>query len=296
MQDNFLRFHPIVNFLYFFLVIGFSMFFLHPVYMIITISAALSYSIMLLGIRGVKFSCVAMLPMLLVVACINPLFNHEGATILMYLKNGNPMTLESIIYGFVSGTMIITVILWFVCYNQIMTSDRFIFLFGKIIPSLSLIFSMVLRFVPLYRARIKVISNAQKCIGNDVSDGNLIQKAKNGIKILSIMTTWALENGIETSDSMRARGYGLKGRTAFSNFVMTTRDKIILAILLVLAGIVFGGSFFGLAKVQYFPNIKYTGFGLKNMVCYSAYFLLAYTPIVINIVEELKWKYFTSKV
>lgn len=296
MQDNFLGYHPIVNFLYFFFVIGFSMFFLHPVYMVISISAAFIYSVMLLGGKGVRFNCMVMLPMVLFVTFANPLFNHKGATILFYLKNGNPITMQSIIYGLVSGTMLVTVILWFVCYNQIMTSDRFIYLFGKIIPSLSLIFSMVLRFVPLYKQRIKIISDAQKCIGNDVTNGNIIEKAKNGIKILSIMTTWALESGIETSDSMRARGYGLKGRTAFSNFVMTKRDKVMLGILLVLVSIIIGGSILGLTKVRYFPTIIMTGFMPKSVVCYSAYFLLAYMPIMINIVEALKWKYFKSKI
>ena len=46
------------------------------------------------------------------------------------------------------------------------------------------------------------------------ASGSLLQRLKNAITILSIMVTWALENAIETADSMKSRGYGLPGRTA----------------------------------------------------------------------------------
>ena len=39
------------------------------------------------------------LPVLLLAALVNPAFNHAGVTILIYLPSGNPLTLESILYG-----------------------------------------------------------------------------------------------------------------------------------------------------------------------------------------------------
>ena len=188
MYDSFANFHPIVSFTYFTAVLLFSMFFMHPIFQFIAIFCAFIYSITLKGGKGLKFNIFYLLPMLLFMAVINPAFNHEGVTILFYLKNGNPITLESIIYGISAAGMFVTMILWFSCYNAVMTSDKFMYLFGRIIPALSLIFSMVLRFVPRYIEQIKIISNAQKCIGRDVTQGNIIQRAKNGIKILSIIS------------------------------------------------------------------------------------------------------------
>lgn len=296
MNDYFSKYHPLVNFTYFVFVIGFSMFFLHPIYMSISISGGFIYLIILNGKKGFKFNVFFMLPMLLIVGCINPLFNHEGETILFYLKNGNPFTLESVVYGLVSGVMLVTIIIWFSCYNKIMTSDKFIYLFGKIIPSLSLILSMVLRFVPEYKAKIITISNAQKCIGKDVSNGNIIQKAKNGIKILSIMITWSLENGIETADSMKARGYGLKGRTSFSNYKMNSRDKINLVLIIILAIFILFCATFDITTVRYFPTIRFTGFGMLNILSYITYFILFFMPVIITIKEEIRWKYLISKI
>lgn len=40
-----------------------------------------------------------MIPFLLFMAVMNPVFNHQGVTILFYLNNGNPITKESILYG-----------------------------------------------------------------------------------------------------------------------------------------------------------------------------------------------------
>jgi len=259
MKDAFSTFHPIVNFTYFTVVIVLSMFFMDPILMGIGLISALVYSSMLKGRKAVKFNLVYMLPLLLFM------------TILFYMQDGNPITLESIIYGVSSACMFVTTILWFSCYNIVMTSDKFIYLFGKIMPALSLIFSMVLRFVPRYTAKIKAIKNAQKCVGRDISQGKILKRAKNGIKILSIMTTWALENAIETADSMKSRGYGLPGRTSFSLFIIDSRDKIIITLML------------GLLIATF------------SFASFAAYFLLCMLPVIINITEEMKWKSIKSR-
>ncbi len=291
MSNSFKSFHPIVNFYYFVVVIFFSMFFMHPIFLSISLICSFIYSVALKGKKAVKFNILYMLPLLIVTAFINPAFNHEGVTILFYLKGGNPITLESIIYGIAAAMMFISVILWFSCYNEIMTSDKFIYLWGRIIPGISLIISMVLRFVPKYKAQIKNISNGQKSIGRDISNGNIITRAKNGIKILSIMTTWALENAIETADSMKSRGYGLRGRTSFSIFRFDKRDKITLSSMFILTVVILIGYWFGKNSIKYFPYIKIEPISAFSIVVYSSYFLLCITPVIADFREEIKWKY-----
>ena len=138
---EFKNFHPIINFIYFVLVIGFSMFFMHPLALIISFSSAFLSLIMIKGIKAIKQTLLFMLPMIILTTLINPLLNHQGITILAYLPSGNPLTLEAMLYGLCASVMIINVIFWFTFYNEVMTSDKFIYLFGKIIPSMSLILS-----------------------------------------------------------------------------------------------------------------------------------------------------------
>ena len=222
-----------------------------------------------------------MLPLLLVSALMNPLFNHEGATIITYFKSGNPLTLESIVYGISAAVMIIGIIEWFSCFNEIMTSDKIIYLFGKIIPSMSLIISMSLRFVPMFKSELKEIIKAQKCIGRDISKGPPIKRAKRAINVLSQMITRALENAVDTADSMKSRGFGLEGRTSFSNFDFTLRDKIAMLYILVLGIFIIVGNCFNIISFKYFPSISFCGFNTFSISIYFSYFMLCFLLFVI---------------
>ena len=295
-MSEFKTYHPIVNFTYFVFVIGFSCFFMHPVCMFISLVSGFTYSVMLKGKKAIKTNLIYMIPMLLAVALINPAFNHEGFTIIAYLPSGNPLTLESIIYGICAATMIVSVICHFSCYNEIMTSDKFIYLFGKIIPAMSLIISMTLRFVPKFSAQLKVVTNAQRCMGRDVSSGSIIKRAKNGLNILSIMTTWVLENAIETADSMKSRGYGVPGRTAFSIFTFDKRDKKALICILVLGIYTLAGSLTGAINFRFFPSMKTAEVSVFGISVFIAYLLLCVSPIIIEIWEVRKWKALRSKI
>ncbi|MBK5262487.1 MAG: energy-coupling factor transporter transmembrane protein EcfT [Peptostreptococcaceae bacterium] len=288
-KDNFGTYHPTINFTYFCMVISFSMIFLHPILMLISFTAAFAYSVYLNGKGAVKFNLAFVLPMMLVAAMVNPLFNHSGMTILYYFRD-NPITLESIVYGLATGFMFGSVIIWFSCYNAVITSDKFIYIFGKIIPAMSLVFAMVLRFIPKFKAQIRIVSNGQKCIGRDVTNGTLFQRISHGIKIVSIMITWALENGIDTADSMRARGYGLPGRTSFSIFRFDSRDRIMGVAVVMLLGMVVFAALKGANTIQFFPYIKISETSPSGVLGYMAYSLLCFGPLLIDWVDQLKWR------
>ena len=295
-MNEFKTYHPIVNFIYFAFVIGFSCVFMHPICLVISLLSGFAYSVLLKGRKAIKTNLIYMLPTLTFAAFINPAFNHEGITIISYLPSGNPLTLESVVYGLAAAIMIVSVICWFSCYTEIMTSDKFIYLFGRIIPSLSLILSMTLRFVPKFSAQLKVITNAQRCIGRDVSNGSVIQRAKHGLLILSIMTTWALENAIETADSMKSRGYGHSGRTAFSIFTFDKRDKKALLCIVILGIYTLAGKLVGGMYFRYFPSLQTGNFSMYGLSVFIAYFALCICPIIIEVYEVRKWKVIKSKI
>jgi energy-coupling factor transport system permease protein len=288
-RDAFSGYHPLINILYFVQVIAYSMLFLHPVCLCISFLCAFTYAVELNGRRALRFALVFMLPMLLIAALLNPAFTHRGVTILAYLPSGNPLTLESIVYGIAAALMLITVISWFSCYNAVMTSDKFVYLFGRIIPALSLILSMALRLVPRFKSQIIVISNAQRCIGRDVSNGGVLRRARHGIKILSIMVTWALENAIETADSMRSRGYGLPGRTAFSIFKFDRRDRGALIFLLLCGAYIITGAALGGLRFIYYPIISgsWTPYSISIFTVLAA---LCAMPLLVNKLADLKWR------
>lgn len=295
-MNEFKRYHPIANFIYFAFVIAFSCFFMHPICLGISIVSGFLYQVILKGKKAVKTYLLFMLPMLLFMAIINPLFNHQGVTIIGYLPNGNPMTMESLIYGFSAGAMIVSIICWFSCYNEVMTSDKFIYLFGKIMPSISLVISMTLRFVPRFTKQLKTVVTARKCMGADVYRGTALNRIKQGLSILSVMTTWSLENAIETADSMKARGYGTAKRTAFFVYTFSKRDMLAILWILVLGAFVLWGGLTGNMYFSYFPLIKSGEFNIAGISTFLAYLMLSLTPVIIEIKEVIRWKILKSKI
>ena len=142
-------------------------------------------------------------------------------------------------------------------------------LFGRILPALSLLLSMTLRFVPSFIRRLRGVNEARRCMGvwedfpAEAKKGQKTQKkqglrhrGKEAVKAVSILLTWALENAVETADSMRARGYGLPGRTAFSLYRFTGRDRAAVSLLLFCGFFLLSGCLAGAMEFRYFPTVK----------------------------------------
>ena len=295
MRDHFSKYHPLVNFLYFAMVISFSMMLNHPIAQGISFICALAYAIQADGTKAVKFTLKWCAPMFLLTAFINPAFSHEGITVLLYFPNGNPLTLESLLYGLSAGLMLATVLIWFLNFNRVITSDKFIYLFGRIVPALSLVLSMTLRFIPKFKNQLKSVMDAQRSIGRDISRGSLWQRTKIATTVLSIMVTWSLENAIDTADSMKSRGYGLKGRTAFSIYRFDDRDKAVLIFLSICGFYLMAGNMANAFGFLYFPRIRYVGINVITISFQFVYFIICIMPVVLNLAEERKWKAIHSK-
>ncbi len=290
MTDAFSKLHPTVNFIFFVFVLVLSMFVMNPVCLALSLVCAFVNAVYLNGIKTVKLCLKFILPMVLLVIIITPVFNHQGVTILTYFPWENPLTLESIVYGTASAALLSSVVLWFSVFNSVITSDKLVYLFGRIIPSLSLVLSMSLRFVPKFSAQFKNVRNAQRCIGRDISDGSIVNRIKNGIRIISIMLSWSMENAIETADSMKSRGFGLKGRTAYSIYKFDRRDLIVLIILALLGISVSISAITGVIDFNYYPSIKGNLADVLSLVTFFLYGILMLIPTILNAGEGIKWK------
>ncbi len=285
---EFKKYNPLVNFMYFIASIGFSMFMMHPVFLCISLVGAIILSIMETDLKKTLKTFLLFLPFAIVMGAINPLFNHKGATILGYFPDGNPLTAESVYYGIGASVMLLSVILYFSCYNKVLTSDKFIYLFGKTVPVLSLVISMILRFIPRMGLQAKVIVDGQKAMGRPPSEGNILTKCRRWIKVVSILITWSLENAIEVSDSMKSRGYGLPGRTTFSIFRFDKRDAAALVWIGINSVTVLLGVVTGYTYYSYFPALEADFSGI-SILFYTSYLLLLLTPFIIERRESVRW-------
>lgn len=296
MKNSFFNMHPLVSFVFFFCVILFAVFIMNPVCLIISLICSFANALYINGRKTLKSAFMFALPMVIMIILINPAFNHAGVTIITYLPSGNPLTLESIIYAIASSFMLSSVIFWFSSFNNVMTSDKFVYLFGRIIPATGQLLSMSLRFVPRFTNQFKSVRAAQKCIGRDVLDGALHTRIKNAVKIVSIMITWSMENAIHTADSMKGRGYSLKHKTSFSIYKFEKRDLFFIILIIMLSLFVVFASITGSLHFGYFPVIKGNLFSFTSVLAYFCYFALMSMPLIFSLWEDNKWKQLRSQI
>ena len=284
-RDAFSSFHPALLFLYYALILIFSMFLTHPLCGAGSFLGAVWYLARLNGFGAVKKALKWAAPVWLLAAGVNVLFNHEGATILTYFSSGNPLTLESALYGLSAGGMIVLVLLWFQSYQAVMSAEKFVYLFGRVAPALSLVLAMILRFVPKFQAQLRAVGQARSMMGGEKR--GFAQKVRESVTNFSILVTWSLENAVETADSMRARGYGLPGRTAFSIFRFEKRDRALLGWMLLLAAAVIGAWAGGAFAWRYYPTVRgsFTGWSAAGA---AAELLLALTPAAADAAEAMR--------
>ncbi len=291
---EFKGYHPLVNFIYFFAIILCSSVFMHPIFLILSLTSAIWYMIMLEGRKALRLALVYMLPLILASFIINPLFNHQGATILLYFPDGNPLTFESIIYGVFAAIMIVSVICWFKSFSVIITSDKIMYLFGKALPSLSLVFSMVLRFVPQFKARFSMVNMSQRLMAK--KEKSLMDKMKILFRVFIITVTWSLESSVDMADSMKSRGYKTKKRTAYSNYTLRCRDYVVLGLIVAFLLLLLTGYFLGNMAFSYFPTLAEFSISYNNVWTVIVYFLLCFLPIIIEYREAYIWKKLKSKI
>ena len=292
-RDAFSDCHPLVNFLFFGAVIGMTMFLTHPVCQLLSLGNALVYLIYLQGRRQAARQVGYLLPILVGMAVLNPIFNHEGVTVLLYLPNDNPVTLEAVCFGLNGSVTMAASILWFNCCNAVFTSDKIIYLFGRMIPAMSLMISMTLRFVPRFKNHLQNVMQAQRAMSTREGKRETLRIA---LAAFSATVSWAMEQSIVSADSMKSRGYGLRGRSAFSIYRFDRRDGTVLACLGVLTAGVLSLGAAGAFRWAFYPRITGTVLGGAQLAGYLLFGCACMLPLAMDLLEDRVWNSLQSNI
>jgi len=248
-------YHPVVIFTFYLFAVGIGMFTMSPYFTACGYAAAVLFSVLAAGRRAVRFNLAATAWTVVLMTAVNAFFTHNGSTPLFF-AGGNAVTQEAIIFGLSAAFVLVTVIIWFTTFNIIMTTEKILFLFGRVSPVLGLTLSMAFRFFPLLRKRFEQIRTAQKCLGRDDRTKSFSTRLRLYGKELSILLSWSLEASLETSDSMNARGYGLRGRTNYHLFRFTGRDAAVLTLICLLGLMTIGGLIAAPETVTFYPVFR----------------------------------------
>lgn len=253
---EFVRCHPVVLLLYVGGSLMATMLTMHPFFLFVSFFSAVVYCIFLNGTKCWKSMFVQGMLLLFFGVCVLPFFQHNGVTPLFYV-NGLAITLESVRYGCMMAVLLFTVLLWFQIWNRLLDSEKFLYLFGRFLPSVGLLLSMVFRMLPLMRYRYREIADAQKGLRPGEKKTGIGGKLQKFGKEVSVLISWSLEHSMETAISMEARGYGSGKRSSFQIFVFTARDGILCVLLAVCYGVTLFCILVQGASCHYFPEFQF---------------------------------------
>lgn len=281
--------HPAVNFLFFAAVLYGSVSFRHPAFLAISCLCACAYSVKRNGKAAAVFN-LFLLPLVFCFALYYSSYHHFGVTVLKQNFIGNNLTVESFVYGLVIGLRAATVCMWLSCLNRIVSSDKVVYLFGKVSPLLSLFLTILLRMVPRAKQEAQRIDLAQKGIGRGSNQGNLWQRFRNCVRIFSMLITWMISALALEADSMRSRGSLLRGRTAFSIYRFDNRDRAFVIALFSCITLTAMGVILGATEMFYNPRIIWKPMDARNSATAIGYTVLCLLPMGLELWTEYRFR------
>ena len=281
-------YHPFLNLLFFTAVIAFTIWWTHPAFLAVSYACAFIYSVKLRGAKALIFNGA-----LIVFALLWGMWfatnTHFGITVLGETIIGNNITYESLVFGMVQGFMLASVAMWFSCVFVIFTTDKVVYLLGRVSPRLALMLAIVLRAIPVVAGRWKRISVAQRGIGAGIGQGLPHRRLVHFVHHISALITWSIDRFTEMAESMKSRGSRLRGRTAFSLYRFDNRDRSLTLFLIALITICGVGVAFGQPFMLYSPEIVMNRVTVATIIFLVAYFILCITPFTLQTIGEIRF-------
>ncbi|WP_459502348.1 energy-coupling factor transporter transmembrane component T [Bacillus sp. C1] len=289
MKIIFSSLHPFVNFFYYIGVMILCMVCRHPLFLIGAIILMLLVNVMQGNGEKIRKMLPSTLVFFVIVIIVNPLLTHRGATTLFRLGD-NRITLEACVYGFTMGLLLLAIMFTFISYNDIVSSHKFLYLFSRVSPKVALLTMITMRFVPLFIRRLRQITLIQKTKGVQLDSGSLIERTKNGMKLLQVLLVCSLEDALQTADSMQARGFGVTKRSTYIRYRMERQDWYILACLVIVLLSCFVLNYYGGGKLSIYPRVESLLFQQYDRILFVLFLLFISLPIIMEGREWLWWR------
>ena len=287
---EFSRYHPGINFLYFAAVLTGTILFRQPVFLCLSYLCAFLYLLKLRGLRAL-IPGLGLLPLALLYALWYGSYHHFGLTVLGVNFIGNQVTLESFLCGGTWAMVCVAAVLWMGCAHAVFTTDKIVYLLGRVSPHLSLYLSILLRTVPRLNKQRQRIELAQRGIGRGKGQGNIFQRMRNALRRGSILLTWLIEGIVTTSDSMRCRGCSLRGRTAYSLYRFDGRDRSFDIGLCSLVCVLLMALLLDQTMIRFAPQVVMMPITPMSCLFYAAWAALCLLPPVLELLGARRFRH-----
>lgn len=257
-------------------VAALSMLAVHPVFVTLSLSGALAFSLVSRGAAATVRGLAWQLPLLVLVCLLNPFFSASGSTLL--LKVGpRSVYLESLAYGATMGALLVATVLWFEDAAAVLTQDRLLALAGRRARSVPLVASMAAQLVPQMLGRARAVRAAARAC---TAAGPRPPARDELLRTSTMLLSWSLEDSLERADAMRARGWESGSpRTRYRPERFRARDAVAAAGIAALLALGAAGAWAACSSWEFYPRMS----GLAPWWCYLPFALLALLPAVAEL-------------
>lgn len=222
--------------------------------------------------------------MVLTVVVLNPILSHSGQTVLVFgpyipMIGRLDITLEALLYGINMGIRMFIVLLGFYIYGSVVNSDRMFSLISRFAGKSILITAMAFRMVPKMAKKLKTASEAQMARGVKFQGRGKIANVKNTLFLVKIIVVSALEDSIETAESMYIRAYGSGPRSSYFYEKFGLLDGLISINAVFSLFLSMFGLFKGWNSFSFYPELSTILKDLDQLVYFFLVFISLTLPV-----------------
>lgn len=275
--------HPAVPAVYIALTLGLTMFSMQPVLIALSLAGGLAYGLATRGAARTLGALRWQLPVILIIALVNPLFSASGSTELFRI-GVRAVYLESMVYGLCMGGLFVASVLWFEAAASMLEYDKVLALLGNAAPVIALMISMCMRLIPQFLRRGRTVLAVQDAI--DVPGRAPTDPVRLHLRASSVLMGWGMEDSLERADAMRSRGWGAATRrTTYTRYRLGCSDAAALVGLALFGVATAAVAWAATTQYSFYPQLSVPAPWLG----YAVYAVWMVLPCVLHAIDEKRF-------
>ena len=303
-RTSFSRLHPLATIVLFGCEVVLAAFSFQPLCALIAFVGAELCTIQLFDAKHAVKQLVWYVPIIILMAVINPFFSASGSTVL-YSFGHTQLYAESFAYGATSGLVLVSTLSWLECLFVVVSPLELLQRSSVRFPGLQLVLSLSVQLMPqllsdLTTARQIQSANtaARRC--DSVVQSHQESRVLSQSRLLSARETIAqsaatinavcmsaLEKSISTFQSIVSRGWGMAGhRSRWSAEVLDAYDTVALLIFTFLSVIAAVSLYMLVQAWQFYPTMP----AFQLSFWYMGLVLFAVLPVVFVRLDAVLWE------
>jgi energy-coupling factor transport system permease protein len=225
-----------------------GMLFEDPVVLATVIAAVVAAGVAAGVGREIKRTALLSLPLILLIAVINPLVYREGDTLLVrgweILGRQMDITLEAVVAGGLAGLRVAAIVMAFGLFSACVDPDELLRLFRRFSYRSALTGALATRLVPVLARDALRMSDAARCR----------PRPPGRLAVTRAALAGALDRAVEVAAALEVRGYSTGGRPERRSTPWSRHDVRVAAaaVAIALAGIAFKVA--GAGAVELYPR------------------------------------------